>query len=378
MTKQNKYKNRQDSVDEVNESHSRNDNSGHSLLVTGGTGFLGLHTCQHFVEKGWDVTALDTKPFRPEDDTTGIQFVEGDVRDREAVREILQSSQIDCIVHAAAALPLWDAEKIRDVTIEGTRVVLKEASDAGVDRVVYISSTAVYGTHDVHPITEESPLDGVGPYGEAKIEAEMVCQEFCEDGLRVPILRPKTFIGPKRLGVFQILFDWVEDGANVPLVGWGNNRYQLLHVDDLVSAIELVLTHDDEETVNTVFNVGADEFGRMKDDFQAPIDYAGTGMRTVGTPVSLTVWTLRVLNWLNLSPLYPWVYETAHEDSYVSVEKLKGLGWEPRFSNRDALVDTYEWYLENYQGTASDSGLDHRVAWNQGALRIVKKFFKLI
>jgi dTDP-D-glucose 4,6-dehydratase len=70
------------------------------------------------------------------------------------------------------------------------------------------------------------------------------------------------------------------------------------------------------------------------------------------------------------------VYETAHEDSYVSVEKLCNLGWEPRYSNQEALVDTFKWYLGNYQETDEKTGKDHRVAWDQGALTIVKEVFK--
>ena len=348
-----------------------------SVLVTGGTGFLGLHTCQFFANGGWDVTALDLKPFAPEDDTEGITYEEGDVRDEERIGEVIEAADADVVVHAAAALPLWDDATIREVTIDGTRSVLWAAKDAGVERVVYVSSTAVYGTHDHHPITEGSSLDGVGPYGEAKIEAENVCRDFRRMGLCVPILRPKTFIGPQRLGVFQVLFDWVEDGANVPLVGRGHNQYQLMHVHDLVRAMELMFTAEKSE-VNGTFNVGATDFTTMKADFQALLDYAGTGKRVLGTPVLPAVLALRVLNELGLSPLYPWVYETAHEDSYVSVEKLRRLGWEPEYSNREALIDTYEWYLENYEESTGETGLDHRVAWDQGALRFLKALLKRV
>ena len=346
-----------------------------SVLVTGGTGFLGLHTCQYFADNGWEVTALDLKPFNEEDDTESIEFIEGDVRDENRVSEAIETADADVIVHSAAALPLWDEDEIWDVTVEGTRSVLWAANEHDVDRVVYISSTAVYGTHETHPITEESPLDGVGPYGDAKIEAEQVCRDFRRMGMCVPIIRPKTFIGPQRLGVFQVLFDWIEDGANIPMVGWGNNKYQLLHVHDLVRAIGLMFTLDKSE-VNDAFNVGATEYNTMKEDFQAPIDTAGTGKQVVGTPATLTRFALRVLNQLNLSPLYPWVYETAHEDSYVSVEKLCNLGWEPKYSNQEALVDTYKWYLQNYQESGEKTGKDHRVAWDQGALALIKKIFQ--
>jgi nucleoside-diphosphate-sugar epimerase len=148
-------------------------------------------------------------------------------------------------------------------------------------------------------------------------------------------------------------------------------------VDDLVRAIELMFTLEEEE-VNDTFNVGATGYGTMKEDFQALVDEAGTGKRVIGTPAPLTVLALRVLNVLNLSPLYPWVYETAHEDSYVSVEKLRSHGWEPEYTNKEALIDTYQWYLENYEESPDQTGKDHRVAWDQGALRIVKRVFKKI
>lgn len=348
-----------------------------SILVTGGTGFLGLHTCQHFAEQDLDVTAFDLKPFNKGDDTDGVTYYEGDVRDSESVTDAIETHTPDAIVHAAAALPLWDADTIHEVTVDGTRTVLQAARDHGIERVVYISSTAVYGTHDTHPITEESPLDGVGPYGNAKVEAEAVCRDFRDSGLVVPILRPKTFIGPKRLGVFQILFDWVEDGASIPMVGWGTNKYQLLHVCDLVRAIELMFVLDAAD-VNDVFNVGAAEYNTMKEDFGVLPEYAGTGKRVIGTPATLTVFALRVLNALNISPLYPWVYETAYEDSYVSVDKIRELRWEPEYSNKEALLQTYQWYLDNYETPAGTSGHDHRVAWDQGALKIAKAFFKFL
>jgi nucleoside-diphosphate-sugar epimerase len=348
-----------------------------SMLVTGGTGFLGLHVCDHFATLGWDVTALDLKPFEEGDNLSDVEYVEADIRDEERMRAVMEG--VDVVVHAAAALALWDDERIRSVTVDGTRTVLEAAADAGVDRVIFISSITVYGDEADSPITEDAPLSAIGAYGQSKIDAERVCEEM-RDELCISILRPPSFIGPRRLGIFEILFDWIEDGASIPLIGWGDNRYQLLHVADLVDAIDL-LAEADEDVANETYNVGADEFETMKRDFQAPIEYAGTGKRTVGTPVTPAVWTLRVLERLDLSPLYPWVYETAHRDHYLSVEKLKAVGWEPQYSNREALVETYQWYLEHYDANAAadEAGeLGHRVGWDQGAVGLVKPVFKLL
>jgi len=191
----------------------------------------------------------------------------------------------------------------------------------------------------------------------------------------VPIVRPKSFIGPERLGVFALFYDWAKDGCNFPMIGSGKNRYQLLDVEDLCDAIYECLTGDCER-VNDTFNIGAKEFTTMKEDYQAVLDRAGFGKKIFGFPAIPMIWTLRVLEFFKLSPLYKWVYETAHKDSFVSIEKAeKILNYRPKFSNKDALVRNYEWYLENLESFKGQSGVTHRVPWKQGILGIIKKLF---
>ena len=125
------------------------------------------------------------------------------------------------------------------MNVEGTATLLAAALEARVRRVVFISTTAVYGIPETHPIDESAPLHGVGHYGRSKIEAEEVLREFERRGLAAVVIRPKTFIGPERLGVFEILFDWIREGRRIYVLGSGRNRYQLLAVEDLVDAIAL-------------------------------------------------------------------------------------------------------------------------------------------
>ena len=189
----------------------------------------------------------------------------------------------DVVVHCAAALPLYSADDIYTTDVVGTRTVLEAALDHKCARAVHISSTAVYGIPDHHPLLEDDKLDGVGPYGQAKIQAEMVALDLRAKGMVTPIIRPKSFIGPERLGVFSLLYDWALDGRGFPILGNGRNRYQLLDVEDLCQAIWLCLTLP-AETVNDTFNVGAAEFGTMKDDYQAVLDEAGFGKQTKPVP----------------------------------------------------------------------------------------------
>jgi nucleoside-diphosphate-sugar epimerase len=159
------------------------------------------------------------------------------------------------------------------------------------------------------------------------------------------------------------------------MIGSGNNHYQLLDVYDLCEAIYRCATLD-AERVNDTFNIGAEEFTTMKEDYQAVLDCAGFGKKIRGFPAAPVIWALRVLEALRLSPLYKWVYETAAKDSFVSIEKAKAqLGFRPQYSNKDALLRNYQWYLENRASFSHTSGVSHRVPWKQGILGFVKLFF---
>ena len=127
---------------------------------------------------------------------------------------------------------------------------------------------------------------------------------------------------------------------------------------------------------NDTFNIGAKEFTTMKEDYQAVLDYAGFGKKIRGFPAGPVIWTLRILEALHLSPLYKWVYETACEDSFVSIEKAERvLGFKPKYSNKDALIRNYQWYVDHLEDIEGASGISHRVPWKQGILRLAKVFF---
>lgn len=346
------------------------------VLITGGAGFLGYHIANDLADKSATFVLYDKVPAELHEFPAGTVGEVGDICDAARLREVFERHRPDAVVHGAAALPLCSPQEIHDVNIGGTRNVLQACLDAGVQRVVHISSTAVYGVPDKHPLFETDPMVGVGPYGITKIAAEGLCAEFRAKGLNVMVIRPKTFIGTARLGVFQILYDWVESGTKVPVIGPGTNRYQLLEVEDLVQAIELGLSGP-ADAVNDVFNVGASVFATVNEDVGALCAYAGNGSCVLHTWAPGVKAVLRVLELLRLSPLYKWVYGTADTDSFVSTEKIVALGWQPKYSNAEALIRSYQWYLDHKAELAGATGTTHRVAWKQGALGWIKRCLKV-
>jgi len=338
-------------------------------LVTGGAGFFGVHMCRFLAEKGYPVVSYDRDPFPDTEHLAGIDVVTGDIHDHQKLTEAM--SGVDYVIHAAAELALAEPAKIIQTNGEATLKILEICNESGVKKLVFTSSCAVYGTPDTHPIYEDSPLNPMGVYGKAKSIAENILLNY--EGVETVIIRPKSFIGTGRLGIFQLFFEWVEEGRKIPIFGDGENRFQLLEVTDLAHACYLAaLKGQDKE----IYNIGSTEFGTVNNDLTAFLAHAGTGSKLLHFPSKPLKFILSILEKLKISPIYKWVYDTADKDSFVSSDKaLKHLGWQPKYSNIDALNSTYDWYLGEGKIMAQQFGTGHRVAWKQGIIRFVKYFF---
>jgi len=343
------------------------------ILITGGAGFLGLHLTSHLNKKGNKLTLVDIQKFDKTEYPHNTVLAVCDVRNKKELDKLIKDK--DVIIHAAAALPLWKKDDIYSTNVDGTGNVLELAKKHKIKRIIFISSTAVYGVPKKHPIIETDPRVGVGPYGESKILAEDLCFRAIQEGQHITILRPKTFVGTGRLGVFEILFDWIHDGKTIPIIGKGENRYQLLDVDDLVEAI-YQFSLKNTSIYNGAFNIGAEQFGTVEKDLGELFKFAKSGSKIFPTPAFIVKKALWFFEKIRVSPLYQWVYDTADKDSFVSIEKLKKtLGWKPRYSNAEALIKSYRWYLENYSKIKSKtSGVTHTVGWKQGILKLFKYF----
>lgn len=339
------------------------------IVVTGAAGMLGTALlARPWPGVSW--TGVDIRPLAPRVREVAA-FIQADVRDTDAMTRALRSA--DIVIHSAAALPSHQAADIRSVDVDGTVSTLEAARRAGVARFVHISSTAVYGLPRLCPTPEDYPCEPVDPYSAAKLDAEKAVLRFRERGLCAPILRPKTFLGEERLGLFAMLFEWADEGRHFPLIGGGDVATQMLDVEDLCDAIQLICEGADG-TVNDTFNIGAHEFRTLREDFQAVLDAAGHGKRVLSVPVGPAVAVLRVLAGLRLSPVYKRLVHKLTRDSYVSTERVaRRLGFTPRFSNEQALLKTYHWWRAN--GERRSTGRTHRDPWKQGALRLAKALF---
>jgi nucleoside-diphosphate-sugar epimerase len=339
---------------------------GRTILVTGGSGYFGTVLTAQALARGDRVRILDVNA--PAMIEEGVELVLGDVRDDTTVRAACDG--VDVVLHNVAQVPLArDRALFESVNVVGTANVLVAARDARVAKVVHTSSSAVFGIPESNPVREDSACRPVEAYGRAKLRAEALCDEAAAAGLDVTIVRPRTILGHGRLGIFAILFDFVAHGSPVYVLGRGDNRYQLVHADDLADAC----LRAGDRPGPTTYNVGALEFGTMRETVQALVDHAGTGSVVRSLPVRPAKVAMRALATAGLAPFAPYHWMLYAESLFFDVSKARSeLGWEPRHSNVSMLIESYEWYLA-HRDELPPQGSHHQSPVRLGVLEVLRR-----
>lgn len=341
-------------------------------LVTGGSGYFGSLVVARLHSIGHDVRVLDINDAG--DRPAAVDFVRGDIRDRAVVRDAVQG--IDVVLNNVAQVPLAkDHELLRTVNVDGTVNLLRAAAEAGVDKVVHTSSSAVFGVPRVNPVlptTVPSPMEA---YGHAKLAAEWACLAAARDGLDVSIVRPRTILGHGRLGIFGILFEWIADGSDPIVLGDGSNRYQFVHSDDLADVCVLAAEREGPR----VFNVGTDRFSTMRETLQALCVYAGTGATVRSLPAGPASVAMKITAGLGITPFAPYHWMMYSKSMWFDIEHLHDeLGWTPSWSTDEMFAQSYDWFVANRSVAHDESASHHRRSSKQGVLKVAKALSGLL
>jgi nucleoside-diphosphate-sugar epimerase len=335
-------------------------------LVTGGSGYFGSLLVNRLVAAGHHVRVLDIND--SDDRPAEVELIAGDIRDRNVVTRAVAGC--DVVFNNVAQVPLAkDEHLLRTVNVDGTNLLLQEAMRVGVGKVVHTSSSAVFGIPAINPVLPSTVPAPVEAYGHAKLAAEWACLEAASKGLDVTIVRPRTILGHGRLGIFGILFEWVADGADIFVLGNGDNRYQFIHADDLAEVcIRAALAPGP-----AVFNAGTDRFGTMRESLESLCAHAGTGSRVRSLPAKPAAALMKAAALARLAPFAPYHWLMYSKSLWFDIGHVRdALHWEPKWSNEEMLADSYDWFLRNRADTSQDGRSHHRTIARQGALRALK------
>lgn len=340
-------------------------------LVTGGAGYFGDLLTRKLLERGYFVRILDLN--RPSENYPETEVVQADIRDASAVLSACDG--IDLVFHNAAEIAITKSKSMLwTVNRDGTRNLLEACAHRAVKKVVFTSSSAVYGIPKSNPVTEQTVPLPVEEYGRSKLVGEGLCRDFARRNLDVSIVRPCTIVGHGRLGIFQILFEWIYQGKNVPVLDDGKNIYQFVHADDFADACikASALKGADD------FNCGTDRFGTMREALEKLCRHAGTGSKVKSLPMRPILAAMNLSAGLGISPLGAYHAAMYGRSFYFDISKARAqLGWVPRYSNEEMLVESYEWYRANRRAVlAADADASrHRSAINHGVLKLLHWFF---
>jgi len=342
-----------------------------TVLLTGGSGFLGDILKKALLQRGFRVVSVDLD----KDETTspGLISFQGDIRDVDLLDKVGENYRFDAIFHVAAvlALAVRDSDDLWTTNTGGTRNIAEFAKKHGVPKIIFTSTNALWGDGSDRPVREDDEPNPVEIYGRSKLVAEKILlEEQYQDHFKAVVFRCPTIIDSGRLGLLTILFEFIDEGRKVWVVGGGKNRYQFVYAMDLVEALVAAVDYDKTD----VFHIGSDNVPTFREAYNYVIGKAGTTARVASLPRGLVIPAMKAAYALNLSPLGPYQYSMIAKSCVFDTSKIKtALQWAPTLTNEEMLYQAYRYYHENLGDIRHRTdGSAHRQAARMGVIKLLK------
>ncbi len=340
-----------------------------TVLITGGSGFFGGLLKEKLLDLGIYCVNVDLK--KDPVSHGNLSSVQGDIRDRDLLEKIHSKYKFDAVFHCAALLAheVKDKKFLWSSNVDGTRNIADYAKKYSVPKVVYISSNCLWGRNFDSPVTEKEPPAPIEIYGRSKLEGERILQEYT-GAFDVTIFRCPTIMDAGRLGLLAILFEFIDEGRKVWLVGDGSNRYQFVYAQDLIDACIKAVSHKG----SGVYNIGSDDVVTFREMYEYVIYKANTGAHVAFLPKGPALFAMRLADKLKISPMGPYQYKMIASNFVFDTQKIKKeLGWKPTLKNEEMLYRAYEYYHKNLEEIKSRGDVSaHRQPAKMGVIRLLK------
>ena len=343
------------------------------VLVTGASGFFGGVLKRRLLAEGLAVTNIDLVK---DDDAgaDGLTSVQGDIRDVGLLARVFGEHRFAAVFHCAAML----AHDVKDETllwtsnVDGTRLVAEAAVEAGVLKFVNISTNCLWAEGFGRPVTEDDAPAPVELYGRSKLQAEQELEALREEhpALQVVVLRCPTIIDSGRLGLLAILFEFIEDGKKVWVVGDGSSRYQFIYAQDLATACLECLNYSG----SNLFHIGSSDVPTMRGMYESVIAAAGSKSRVASLPRGPAVAVMKLAHKLGISPLGPYHYRMIAESFVFDTHRIRAeLGWAPTLTNEEMMLRAFTFYRDHRQAIHARTDVSaHSKAAPMGVIRLLK------
>ncbi len=343
------------------------------VLVTGGSGFFGGVLKRRLLAEGFAVTNIDL--VRDDDaGAEGLTSIQGDIRDARLLQRTFAEHNFLAVMHCAAMLAhdVRDEQMLWSSNVDGTRLVAEAALAAGVSKFINISTNCLWAEGFGRPVTEADPPAPVEIYGRSKRQAEVELAQVQErhPELQVVTLRCPTIIDSGRLGLLAILFEFIEDGKKVWVVGDGSSRYQFIYAQDLATACLLCLGYGR----SNLFHIGSGDVPTMRAMYESVVRAAGSRSRVASLPRGPAVALMQLAHRLGISPLGPYHYRMIAESFVFDTQRIRAeLGWQPTLTNEEMMLRAFNFYRENRRAIHERTDVSaHSKAAPMGVIRLLK------
>lgn len=340
-----------------------------TYLITGGSGFFGGLLKERLLELGHYCVNIDLE----KDDYSHhkLESIQGDIRNKNTLDELFSKNKFDAVFHCAAILAHVKKNKkfLWESNVDGTKNVAYFAKKYGVAKVIFISSNCLWAHNFNRAVVEDDTPEPVEIYGKSKWEGEKILLDYKNDFHSI-IFRCPTIIDAGRLGLLTILFEFIDAGKKVWVVGDGSNKYQFIYAKDLINACILALGYNKTD----IFNIGSDNVKTFREVYQYVIDKAKTGAKITQFPKNIIIPVMKAAYFFGISPLGPYQYKMIAEDFIFATTKIKKeLNWSPTLTNEEMLLTSYKYYHDHINEIKRRRSMSaHKSAAKMGVIKLLK------